>query len=145
MRIAISGGSGMIGSALTGSLMREGHEVLILSRTPEKIADSPAEAQLVRWSGSTPGAWQEQLEGIDAVVNLAGSSISGGKFFPGRWTAERKRNILDSRVKAGNILTETILRLESPPKVFLQASAIGYYGAGKGTIWWIMLAWLRLI
>jgi len=129
MRIAISGGSGMIGSALTGSLTREGHEVQILSRQREKNTEGPGQARMLRWNGSTPGPWQEQLEGIDAVINLAGASISGGKFFPRRWTTDRKKSILDSRVKAGNILTETILRLENPPKVFLQASAIGYYGA----------------
>ncbi|MGG2309863.1 NAD-dependent epimerase/dehydratase family protein, partial [Salmonella enterica] len=65
----------------------------------------------------------QDLEGIDAVVHLAGENIASG-----RWTEERKRRILDSRVKGTRLLAETLAKMENPPKVFVSASAVGYYG-----------------
>lgn len=129
MRVVIGGGSGLIGTNVTEALCREGHEVVILSRRPEWIGQLPDGARAVQWNGSRPGPWQHHLENVDAVVNLAGSSIAGDGLLPQRWTTERKQLILDSRVQAGRILGETIQHLQNKPAVFLQASAIGFYGA----------------
>jgi uncharacterized protein (TIGR01777 family) len=129
MRVVISGGSGLIGTNVTEALCREGHEVVILSRKPEWIGQLPDGASAVQWNGSRPGPWQQHLENVDAVVNLAGASIAGDGLLPQRWTTERKQLILDSRVQTGRILGETILHLQNKPNVFLQASAIGFYGA----------------
>ncbi|MBN1265132.1 MAG: TIGR01777 family oxidoreductase [Anaerolineales bacterium] len=128
MRVVISGGSGLIGNNVTEALCREDHEVVILSRNPENLGLLPQGARAVQWNGTRPGPWQESLEDVDAVINLAGASIAGSGLLPQRWTPERKQTIVESRVLAGRILTETIRRLEHKPKVFLQASAIGYYG-----------------
>lgn len=128
MQIIISGGSGMIGRALTDALTRNNHEVIILSRSPQDVSRLPQGARAVRWNGSTAGAWQKELEGSDAVVNLAGASIAGNGLLPQRWSADRKKIILESRRTSGRMLSETILRLKQPPAFFLQASAVGYYG-----------------
>ena len=115
MRIAVTGSTGLVGSALMSFLIGEGHECLRLVRTNPKGAE-------IGWDpekGITSGA----LDGVDCVVHLAGENIAAG-----RWTAERKRKIKDSRVKGTTVLSEALARLSAPPKVFVSASAIGYYG-----------------
>jgi len=128
MRVVISGGSGLIGRNLCEVLSREGHETIILSRNPESVTGMPAGVRAVQWNGSRPGPWQQELEGAEAVINLAGASIAGSGLLPQRWTPERKQVILESRVAAGRILSETVRGLANKPSVFLQASAIGFYG-----------------
>ena len=117
MRIAITGSSGLIGSALVDHLRVGGHEVLRVVRSDatddDEIAWSPAEASI------DAGAF----EAIDAVVHLAGAGIADK-----RWTADRKQVILESRTKATDLLARTLAGLEAPPRVLLSASAIGIYG-----------------
>lgn len=115
MKIVIAGASGLVGKALCTHLEIDGHTVFKLHRTKEegKLFWDPEKGYL------EPGA----LEEMDAVINLAGENIAAG-----RWTEEHKKNILQSRVKATRLIAETLVKLQHPPKVWINASAIGYYG-----------------
>ena len=124
MRVLISGGTGLIGRALTRALVDRGDEVVILSRSPQRhAAHLPQGVQLLAWDGRTPTGWGEIVNTVDAVVNLAGANIAEG-----RWTAARKRVIRESRLHAGHALVEAIRNATSKPQVLIQASAVGYYG-----------------
>ena len=117
MRIVVAGGTGFLGRPLVERLERHGHEMRVLSRRPtlpREIAWTP---------DGTAGAWAAAVDGADAVVNLAGESIAGG-----RWTAARKKHIRDSRIHATRSLVSAILHAARPPAVLLSGSAIGYYG-----------------
>lgn len=117
MRVAVSGSTGLIGGALVERLRREGHTVARLVRTAKD-----AGAGDVVWDpdgGTIDGA---ALEGMDAVVHLAGENVGT------RWTEEKKRRIRDSRIKGTRLISDTISRLARPPRVLVQASATGIYG-----------------
>ena len=118
MKILISGSHGLIGSALIASLTKNGHEVIRLVRH-ERAFGAPE----IEWHPNQGIIDSEQLEGLDAVVHLAGESIASG-----RWTDEKKRAILESRVKGTTLLSTALAKLSRPPAVFLSASGIGYYG-----------------
>ncbi len=128
MRVIITGGSGLIGSALGESLARDGHEVFILSRAPEGAGNLPAGIQAVAWDGRSSQGWAPLCEGADAIVNLAGASIKGDGFLPSRWTARRKQLIRQSRLDVGRAVVEAVRQAKKKPKLLLQASAVGYYG-----------------
>ena len=117
MRIVVSGSHGLVGKALISSLTADGHEVIRLVR------NKPTGAGEVEWHPNEGHIDASPLEGVDAVVHLAGESIAAN-----RWTGEKKRAIRDSRVKGTTLLSETLARLSRPPAVFISASAIGYYG-----------------
>lgn len=121
MRIAISGASGLVGAALAESLRRSGDTIVPLVRATPRTATEPRD--VIRWDPVADTIDSAAMEGLDAVVHLAGENIAGG-----RWNAERKRRILESRTKGTRLMAETIARLARPPRVFLSASAIGYYG-----------------
>ena len=114
MRVAISGVSGLIGSALAEDLRDDGHEVLGISRRPgtDRIA----------WDVEAGSLDPLALEGVDAVVHLAGESIQG------RWTTAKKQRILRSRVDSTELLASAMSRLDRPPGVVVSGSAMGYYG-----------------
>ncbi|MEC7840389.1 MAG: TIGR01777 family oxidoreductase [Chlamydiota bacterium] len=116
MKILIAGSSGLVGSELTKKLKMMGHEVLRLVRKKE----SPVG---IYWNPLTGEVDRDRLEGIDVVINLAGENISNG-----RWTASKKKKIWDSRVLGTQNLSRTLSLLDNPPKVLINASAIGYYG-----------------
>ncbi|MGE0682661.1 MAG: TIGR01777 family oxidoreductase [Candidatus Binatia bacterium] len=118
MRIAVSGASGLVGSVLATFLTTAGHQVVRLIRS----APRPGSDEL-QWDTERGVPDLTRLEGIDAVVHLAGANIANG-----RWTPERKRLILESRVKGTKALCEALANLASPPKTLVCASAIGYYG-----------------
>lgn len=118
MKILVSGSHGLVGKALIGSLTDDGHEIVRLVRG-EPTFGSPD----IAWDPQQGRLDAQQLEGIAAVVHLAGESIASG-----RWTGEKKRAIRESRTKGTSLLSETLARLEQPPQVFVSASAIGYYG-----------------
>lgn len=129
MRAIITGGTGLIGSALTASLLHDGHDVIILSRNPDAHHDDTLSgAELVAWDAKTANGWGDLINEVDAVVNLAATSISGNTFPPKRWTPERKQLIVDSRIDTGKAVTEAIRQATHKPAVLIQASAIGYYG-----------------
>ena len=109
MKIAITGSTGLVGSALVPLLKKTGHDVVCLSRPSQ-------------WDPEKGTLDLRTLDGIDAFIHLAGENIAG------RWTAEKKARIRDSRVKGTRALCEALSRLEKPPKVMVCASATGYYG-----------------
>ncbi|MCB0216263.1 MAG: TIGR01777 family protein [Caldilineae bacterium] len=123
MRVIITGGTGLIGRALASSLARDGHEVIVLSRDPSRHTDLPAGVRAVRWDARSAADWGELADGAGAIVNLAGDNIAAG-----RWTAERKRRIRQSRIDAGRAVSEAIAAASNKPGVLVQASAVGYYG-----------------
>jgi len=122
MRIVITGGTGLIGSALARDLGEAGHEVIVLTREPAK-ASLPPNTRAVEWDARTAAGWGALLDGDTAIVNLAGESIGTG-----RWTAAKKRRIRESRVDAGKAVLAAIRQAAGKPRVLLQGSAVGYYG-----------------
>ncbi len=128
MRVLITGGTGLIGSELTNNLCADGHDVIILSRSGTSDTFMPSRAQLVKWDGRTAEGWGRLVNEVDAIVNLAGESISGANPVSGRWTAARKRRIVDSRVQAGQAIVQALKGATKRPQVLVQASAVGYYG-----------------
>lgn len=118
MDVVISGSSGLIGTALTTALSEAGHRPIRLVRR-----DPVAGADEIRWDVEAGTIDAASLEGVDAVVHLAGAGI-GDK----RWTAAYKKLVLESRTKGTALLADTLAGLESKPSVFLSGSAIGFYG-----------------
>lgn len=118
MRIAVSGSTGLVGSEVVASLSAAGHEVARLVRR----VPAPGE-KAVRWNPEKGKIDAAGLEGLDAVIHLAGENIASG-----RWNAARKAAIRDSRVNGTRLLSEALAGLARPPKTLVCASAIGYYG-----------------
>jgi len=118
MRIAVSGSTGLIGSALVSELRNAGHTVTRLVRSPVKSETE----RLVSWNPERGAVDAAALEGHDAVVHLAGEPIFGV------WTSARKARIRDSRVRGTTLLARTLAGLTRPPEVLVSASAVGYYG-----------------
>lgn len=127
MRVIITGGTGLIGRALAASLASDGHEVIILSRTPERFSRVLKGVRLAGWDGRTSEGWGSLADGSDAIVNLAGETIGA------RWTAERKRRITESRIDAGQAVVQAVEQSSVKPRVVVQASGAGYYGPRGGT------------
>ena len=117
MKVLITGASGFIGSALQRLLRENGHDLLLVSRS------EPRDASWVQWSVEYGFTDPTKLEGIDAVIHLAGESISGL-----RWTDEKKKAIRNSRVLGTRNIVDTISELERRPSVLIAASAVGFYG-----------------
>jgi uncharacterized protein len=120
MRIAITGGTGFIGSALRSHFSARGDEVLVVTRSPERAGTAA-----IGWdpkSGELDGA---SLEGLDVVVHLAGKSIFD------LWTPGARRVMRDSRVRGTTLLAATLAGLERKPKLLLSGSGINYYGPGR--------------
>ncbi len=114
-RILVTGASGLVGTALMQTLEGSGYDAVALTRHES--------AGAIRWSPSERRIERDRLNGFDAVVHLAGESIAEG-----RWTREKKRRIRESRVDGTRFLSEVLSELDEPPRVFVQASAVGYYG-----------------
>jgi uncharacterized protein (TIGR01777 family) len=119
-RVAVTGSRGLIGSELVPFLLGRGHEVVRFVRGEAGPAGDGSAS--VRWDPERP-VDPKSLEGVDAVVHLAGESIATG-----RWSAERKRRILESRTEPTRRLAEAVAALDRKPRVLLCASAIGIYG-----------------
>ena len=119
MKVLITGASGLIGTALQKSFEEKGYEMLLASRSEPKVENQ------IKWSMDTGFADDDlpRLEGLDAVIHLAGENVSGL-----RWTDEKKKAIRDSRVFGTRTMIEAFARLEKKPKVFITGSAIGFYG-----------------
>lgn len=126
MIVAITGATGFVGRRLTAHLLAAGHEVVALTRSPDRAERVlPVRCRLVAWDPEHGRADPGALDGIDAVVNLAGAGVADG-----RWTAKRKDAIRRSRVDATRLLVDAIAALPSErrPRVLVSASAIGFYG-----------------
>ena len=119
MKILITGASGLIGRALQESFKQKGHEMLLAGRSEPKRPDQ------IKWDVENGFAEPERLEGLDAIIHLAGENISGGL----RWTEEKKRAIKESRINGTRSVVEAIAKLRDKPKVFISGSATGFYGS----------------
>lgn len=117
MKLLISGASGLIGSALKNALSARGDQILALTRRTSG-ADNE-----ITWDPASNQIDTARLNNLDGVIHLAGESIASG-----RWTPAQKARIRDSRVLGTTLLAQTLTQLATPPKVFISASAIGYYG-----------------
>ncbi|MCY3948692.1 MAG: TIGR01777 family oxidoreductase [Acidimicrobiaceae bacterium] len=126
MRVAITGIRGLIGGALAASLRADGHEIVGISRRSDPVgaagADDATTERAVAWDVAAGTIDASALEGLDAIVHLAGESIGG------RWTAARKAAIMSSRVDSTRLLARVIGELDAKPSVFVCGSAIGFYG-----------------
>lgn len=125
MKVLISGGSGFIGSHLAASLLKDGHDVVVLSRRPE-TKHPPRGVRYVTWDArSANGDWVKELSGAQGVINLAGASIGSRP-----WTRRRMAELLSSRLSATTALVQALERVpaELRPPVLVSASGIDYYG-----------------
>lgn len=120
-KILITGGSGLIGRALTSHLRQHGYEVAWLSRKPKK------EQKVFLWDVDKSTLEEEALRWSDGIVHLAGAGVADK-----RWTDKRKQQILESRTQSSRLLFEAIQKLDRRPEVFVSASAVGYYGFDTG-------------
>jgi uncharacterized protein len=120
MKVLITGGTGLIGTQLTALLVAKGIEVAYLSRK-EDLSHS---VKQYKWDVANGMIDERAFEKVDAIIHLAGSGIAEKK-----WTPDRKKDILESRVHSSTLLYKYISKLETKPKVFVGGSAVGYYGA----------------
>ncbi len=113
-KIVIAGGTGLIGGLLRSHFEDQGREVLVLSRSEGK--------GLVKWDGKTHGFWANSLEGAEAVINLCGKPIVS------KWTDRNKRAYEDSRIEPSEAIGEAVRKAQTPPRLWINASAVGFYG-----------------
>ncbi len=121
MRLVIAGGTGFIGSALCVRLLELGHSLTILSRT-RSSGPILSNKDWITWQPGSPGPWEEAIDGVDGVINLAGEPIAR------RWTQSQKERIRESRVDTTHALVAAIGKAKQRPKFLLNSSAVGYYG-----------------
>jgi uncharacterized protein (TIGR01777 family) len=124
MKILLAGATGLIGQALTKRLLEEGHKLVMLSRTAK--TNTP-DITYFKWGPSKNELDDKALEGVEAIVNLAGAGVADK-----RWNKTYKKEILDSRVRSTRILVDKMFLLHHQVKVFVNASASGYYGYNTG-------------
>lgn len=144
-RLVIAGGTGFIGTAIRKLFEAEGYEVVVLSRSRKMQKEFKTSV----WDGENLGEWAGFLDGAVAVINLAGEPATL------LWTEENKKKILDSRTKSTAVIGKAIRACSSPPKVWINASGVGYYGdcgdreldesspAGEGFLAETCLLWER--
>lgn len=130
MKVAVTGATGFVGHRLVERLQAEGHQVVVFSRNSDRAAKVfpktafPA-VEIVPYTSTTAGDWQQVISGCDGVVNLAGEPISE------RWTPAHKQSILESRKLGTQRIVEAIAQANPKPQVLVNASAIGYYGTSE--------------
>lgn len=134
VRVVISGGTGFIGRAFGHALVGRGDEAIILTRGPARdLAHACAECgaggkvTFVTWTPEKAGAWMDTIDGVDAVVHLAGASVADM-----RWTDERKKQLRSSRIESTKLLAAAIVNAKKRPSVFVTASGVGHYGMKAG-------------
>jgi uncharacterized protein (TIGR01777 family) len=121
MKILLPGGSGQVGQVIAGHFHSQGNEVVVLSRDPQ-----PAPWRTAHWDGHSLGAWQQELDGADVVIGLAGKNVNT------RYSAENRRQIMDSRVEPTRTLGQAIAASRRPPRLWLQASTATIYAHSFG-------------
>jgi len=126
VKIAITGATGFIGSRLVKRLLELEHQPMILTRNRAKATRLFPDLEIVGYTPTESGSWQDAIAGCDGVVNLAGEPIGEN-----RWTPERKKAILDSRQLGTRRIVEAISQAQSKPSVLVNASAVGYYGTSE--------------
>ncbi len=119
MRILLPGGSGQVGTLLARHLHTNGHEVTVLSRTPETHAFHPW--RTLRWDGVTPGPWTTEIDRSDAVIHLSGRSVDC------RYNQANRQDIFDSRIKPTVLLGKVIAASPTPPRLWMNASTSTFY------------------
>jgi uncharacterized protein (TIGR01777 family) len=124
-RVVLAGGSGFIGQLLAKELLARNYEVVVLTRSPRERGDGATQAE---WSGMHIGEWIKHLDGADAVVNLAGRNINC------LHTAKNVKEITESRVNSVRVIATAFNHIMHPPRVWVQAGAIGFYG-DRGDQW----------
>lgn len=125
MKILVAGGTGFIGRHICRALLANQHDVTVLSRNPDQArARCSKDLSIVQWNSLAWGLMEQALEKTEAVINLAGEPIADV-----RWTASRKQLLTDSRIDTTRRLVEAMGRISEKPRVFINASGIGYYGA----------------
>ena len=123
MKIIISGSSGFVGSSLVSFLTDLDHEVIQLVRKENNVSEEGNKnVSRVFWNPKSGYVDSNSLEGADVAINLSGENIHG------MWTSSKKRSILESRLQTTSLLSNTLANLQKPPKVFISASGITYYG-----------------
>ena len=123
MRVMIAGGSGLIGRKLIVELLQAHHEVLVLSRKPENVQKIFPAIRVEFWDAKASSMLVNILDGAGAVINLTGESIAAK-----RWSSIQKQKILSSRIDSTRAIVNVIEQTHHRPSVFLNASAVGYYG-----------------
>jgi uncharacterized protein len=123
MNVIITGGTGLIGRALTDRLVLDGHEVVVLSRSGDHPQALNSSARVVKWDSKTGEGWSDELKRASAIVNLAGDSIGSS-----RWTESKKQRIYESRINAGRAIVDAAHRAGQAPPRLIQASGVNYYG-----------------
>jgi len=126
MRIVVIGGSGLIGKKLVHQLLKQQHEVILLSRSPDKSKSIFPSVRAVYWDAKSDTILREIFQGNSAIINLSGESIASK-----RWTHTQKQKILSSRIESTRAIVSAIRTAKENPTVLLQASAVGYYGDTK--------------
>lgn len=121
-RIILAGGTGFLGQALASHFMAGDDDVVVLTR-------HPTEANEIAWDGETLGEWTNQIEGAEAVINLAGRSVDC------RYTPANRRTLIDSRVKPTRVLGEAMVRCKTPPRLWINASSATIYRHTLGPAW----------
>ena len=115
MKVVIAGGSGFLGRALAGHLSAQGHQPVVLTRTPREAMD-------VSWDGATAGQWKKELDGAGVVLNMTGRTVNC------IYTEANRREIIESRVNSIRALGDAIRQCQNPPLVWIQASSLAIYG-----------------
>lgn len=131
MKVAITGATGFVGSRLVEKLHADKHQIMVLTRSQDRArrvfpSDAYPNVEIVAYTPTQSGKWQESISGCDGVVNLAGAPIADE-----RWTPARKQEILDSRQLGTQKIVEAIAKANSKPSVLVNSSAIGYYGTSE--------------
>ncbi len=124
MRIVLAGATGFIGKKLIERLLRENHEIILLTRRPDKAVTAFVnKVSGLLWDARSKGDWFRAIDGADAVINLTGESIAGK-----RWTHEQKEVLRSSRIDSTRVIVQAIGAAANKPAVLINASAVGYYG-----------------
>src|SRR6476620_3895876 len=116
MKIVIPAGTGQVGTVLARQFLKDGHDVVVLSRQPVKLP-----WRVVKWDAETLGDWADEVDGADVVINLAGRNVNC------RYNSENRRQMMDSRVRSTRAVGDAIAAATNPPKVWLQASTATIY------------------
>ena len=149
MKILITGATGFIGKVLTEYLLREGHQLILATRTlPKEQSIGSVKLNFVTWNPDSDSEIVSEVSGCDAVINLAGESIASG-----RWTDEKKAKLLQSRINTTKMIVRSIGQAANKPKILINASGVGCYGSrgqeelsdestsGQGTLAEICRVW----
>ncbi|MGB3755732.1 MAG: TIGR01777 family oxidoreductase [Rivularia sp. (in: cyanobacteria)] len=128
MKVAITGATGFVGSRLVERLQKQATKILVLTRDTERARklfpnNAYPDVEITAYTPTVSGSWQNDIASCEGIVNLAGAPISEG-----RWTTERKQEILNSRKLTTQKIVEAITNSPTKPKVLVNASAVGYYG-----------------